>query len=142
MNDTIPLDRIEATVRGRLPGAGDYLRRRVHEALAHAPQPVLAARATIARHNDPAVADKISASANVDLNGRTVHVDVDSATVAAAVDHLHDCLRRSLDRVERRGGGHRASRTRPSPAAGQDRAIVRHRTYSRHRLPWLTPWPI
>ncbi|WP_143249785.1 sigma 54 modulation/S30EA ribosomal C-terminal domain-containing protein [Amycolatopsis sacchari] len=128
MNDNgIPLGSIEISVRGQLPGAGEHLRRRLHDALARAPRPVLAARATIARRNDAAAAVRISAT--IDLNGRILHVDVDGETVATAVDHLQDCVRRALDRA----GRHRAAadRHRPArPVAVRDREIVRHRTFS------------
>ncbi|WP_160148900.1 sigma 54 modulation/S30EA ribosomal C-terminal domain-containing protein [Amycolatopsis alkalitolerans] len=124
----ITADRIEITVRGRLPGAGDYLRRRLHEALVHAPEPVLAARATLTRHNDPAVADKVSAAANVDLDGRLIHVDVSGETVAETVDHLRDSVRRSLERTVR---PHRRRAAAETAVAAREREIVRHRTFSR-----------
>lgn len=129
-NNAITADSIEVTVRGQLPGAGEYLRRRLHDALVHAPEPVLAAHATVTRHNDPAVAEKISASANVDLNGRIVHVDVDGETVAAAVDHLHDSVRRSLDKAVRHHHARRAAAPHGAPVAMRDREIVRHRMFS------------
>lgn len=134
-NNGIPAGSIEVTVRGQLPGAADYLRRRLHEALAHAPVPVLVVHATATRHNDPAVADKISVSANIDLNGKAIHVDVDAATVAEAVDHLHDTVRRVLDKAFRPRTARRDVARHEERVAVRDREIVRHHTFSRAAVP-------
>ncbi|NKQ51797.1 hypothetical protein HFP15_02755 [Amycolatopsis sp. K13G38] len=133
-NNGIAAADIEITVRGHLPGAADYVRRRLHEALTHAPAPVLAAKVTLTRHEDPAASDRISVSANIDLNGRMIHVGIDTRTVAEAADDLHDTVRRTVRRAFRYRS---ARRVRPGHQAVpvRDREVVEHRSISLAVIP-------
>jgi sigma 54 modulation/S30EA-like ribosomal protein len=138
---------VEVTTHGQLPGAADYARKKVGELgrLTHAP--VLHARVRLTQHRDPAVARRVVAQANLDVNGRLVRAQVDGVTAPEAVDRLEARLRQRLERgaehwEARRGrlpqiGPHEwrhqsEPRHRPNyfPRPECDRRVIRHKSYS------------
>jgi ribosome-associated translation inhibitor RaiA len=140
-----PVPEIEVTVRGQLPGAADYARQRLSDALGYAPEPVLAARVRLTEHKGPASRRSILVQANVDLKGRPIRAQATGENVASAVDQLHDRVRRRLDKAARHWEARRGQQPKPEgwrhgnlpaqrspfPSLPEDeREIVRHKTFS------------
>ncbi len=85
----------------------EEVRRRVATVLDRLRQPVLSARVRITRHADPAVARPVTAQANVDVNGRPLHVHVEAGTVGEALAQLEEKLRHAAERAAARWKDHR-----------------------------------
>ncbi len=146
-NDLPAVLDVEVTTRGQLPGAADYARTKIGELGRLTHQPVLHAHVKLSEHGDPAVARRVVAQANLDVNGRPVRAQVEGVTVREAVDRLEARLRHLLERVAehweaRRGGTPKGGphewrhRSEPShrpnyfPRPESERRIMRHKSYS------------
>jgi len=90
---------VEVTTHGQLPDAEDYARRKIAELGRLAHQPVLHADVKLSEHADPAVARRVIAQANLDVNGRLVRAQVEGVTAREAIDRLEARLRRRLERI-------------------------------------------
>ncbi len=138
---------VEVTTHGQLPGADDYARKRIGELGRLAHQPVLHARVRLSQHGDPAVARRVVAQANLDVNGRLIRAQVDGVTAPEAIDRLEARLRHRLERAAehweaKRGGIPRVGphewrhESEPShrpnyfPRPESERRIMRHKSYS------------
>lgn len=86
---------------GIAPDLVDYARGKVAVVLGHTGRAVLRARVRVLRHRDPARARPVEASADVDLNGRPVHVHVTATRPHEAVDLLVERLDHRLERLTR-----------------------------------------
>ncbi|MFF0526754.1 HPF/RaiA family ribosome-associated protein [Nocardia amikacinitolerans] len=112
--------------------AGDYVREKIGPALAHACEPVLAARVRLTGHPDPAVARPVVAQANIDMNGRVVRAQIAAATTREAIDLLAARVKTRLDRLARHRDGLRGGRHGLCAHEGRDddthrRGIVQSR---------------
>src|SRR5271165_574877 len=67
---------VEVTTHGQLPGSEDYARTKIGELGRLTHQPVLHAHVRLSEHGDPAVARRVIAQANLDVNGRLVREPV------------------------------------------------------------------
>lgn len=138
---------VEVTTRGRLDDAADYARAKIGELGPVTHEPVLRAAVKLSEHADPAVARRVVAQANLDVNGRLVRAQVQAGTAREAIDLLQARLRRRLERnaqhwQAKRGGvpmpGGREWRhesethDRPKyfPRPESERRIMRHKSYS------------
>ena len=79
---------VEVTTHGQLPGSEDYARTKIGELGRLTHQPVLHAHVRLSEHGDPAVARRVIAQANLDVNGRLVRAQVEGVTAAEAIDRL------------------------------------------------------
>jgi ribosome-associated translation inhibitor RaiA len=138
---------VEVTTHGQLLDAVDYAREKIG-ALSHLSyQPVLHAHVKLTEHADPAVARRVIAQANLDVNGRLIRAQVEGVTAREAVDRLEARLRRRLERIaehwEARRGRvpsadphewrHQSEPThRPSyfPRPRDQRRIIRHKSFT------------
>ncbi len=138
---------VEVTTHGELPGAEDYARTKIGELGRLTHEPVLRAHVRLSEHGDPAVARRVIAQANLDVNGRLVRAQVEGVTAREAIDRLEARLRRGLERAAehweaKRGGvprhaphewrhqsepGHRPNYY---PRPESERRIMRHKSYS------------
>lgn len=85
-------------VRGEFgDGLAELVDNRVAPIAKHAHEPVLVLRVELHRHADPAVADPVTASANVDFNGRRIHATANARTAAHAIDLVVDRVTRQMD---------------------------------------------
>jgi ribosome-associated translation inhibitor RaiA len=142
-----PVLDVEVTTHGQVPGAEDYARKKIGELGRLTHQPVLHARVRLSEHGNPAVARRVVAQANLDVNGRLVRAQVEGFTVREAIDRLEGRLRHRLERSaehwEAKRGGvprvgphewrHQSEPThRPNyfPRPESDRRILRHKSYS------------
>jgi len=138
---------VEVTTHGQLPGADDYARKKIGGLGRLTHEPVLHAHVRLSEHGDPAVARRVSAQANLDVNGRLIRAHVEGATAREAVDRLEARLRHRLERSaehwEAKRGGlpqggprewrHQSEPThRPNyfPRPENERRIMRHKSYS------------
>lgn len=138
---------VRVTTRGQLPGAEDYARTKISDLGRLTHEPVLDAHVRLSEHGDPAVARRVLAQANLDVNGRLVRAQVEGSTAREAIDQLEARLRHLLERSaqhwEAKRGGlprpaprewrHQSEPThRPSyfPRPESDRRIMRHKSYS------------
>lgn len=138
---------VEVTTRGQLPGADEYARTKIGELGHLSHEPVLYAHVKLSEHGDPAVARRVIAQANLDVNGRLVRAHVEGVTAREAIDRLEARLRRQLERAaehwEAKRGGmpqrgphewrHETEPThRPNyfPRPDSERRIMRHKSYS------------
>ncbi|ORB75879.1 ribosome hibernation promotion factor [Mycobacterium scrofulaceum] len=138
---------VQVTTHGQLPGADDYARTKIGELGHLCHEPVLHAHVRLSEHGDPAVARRVIAQANLDVNGRPVRAQVEGVTAREAIDRLEARLRRQLERAAehweaKRGGvpgrGPREWRheTEPThrpkyfPRPEGERRIMRHKSYS------------
>ncbi|MGO9382600.1 MAG: HPF/RaiA family ribosome-associated protein [Mycobacterium sp.] len=138
---------VEVTTHGQLPGAEDYARTKIGELGRLTHEPVLRAHVRLSEHGDPAVARRVIAQANLDVNGRLVRAQVESVTARDAIDRLEARLRHRLERSaqhwEAKRGGmprvgphewrHQSEPTdRPTyfPRPEGERRIMRHKSYS------------
>jgi ribosome-associated translation inhibitor RaiA len=84
---------VRTETRGAVPkGAVSFAANRIGSLLRTTPEPVLFARVTLTMSADPAVRCPAVAEANVDLNGRLIHVTADGETMHEAVQHAADRL--------------------------------------------------
>jgi len=91
-------DTIEVSLgSGVATGAADYARVKIGRALEHTPEPVLDASVRIMIEHHPA--RLITAAADIDINGRPVHVDSNDMTEWEAIDLLEDRLRQRISRL-------------------------------------------
>jgi ribosome-associated translation inhibitor RaiA len=105
---TIAAEEIQVSLDESIPqDVTEKVRRRVATVLDHLRQPVLSARVRITRHPDPAVARPVTAQANVDVNGRPLHVHVEAETVGEALAQLEEKLRHAAERTAARWKDHR-----------------------------------
>jgi ribosome-associated translation inhibitor RaiA len=138
---------VEVTTHGQLPGADAYARKKIGELGRLTHEPVLHARVRLSQHGDPAVAQRVVAQVNLDVNGRLVRAQVEGVTANEAIDRLAARLRHRLERSaqhwEARRGGmprvgphqwrHQSEPThRPNYFSRPEgeRRIVRHKSYS------------
>jgi len=138
---------VAVTTHGQLPGSEDYARTRIGELGRLAYQLVLHAHVRLSEHGDPAVARRVIAQANLDVNGRLVRAQVEGVTAAEAIHRLEARLRHRLERSaehwEAKRGGiprvgphewrHQSEPThRPTyfPRPESERRIMRHKSYS------------
>ncbi|EFG74208.1 putative ribosomal subunit interface protein [Mycobacterium parascrofulaceum ATCC BAA-614] len=138
---------VQVTTHGQLPGADDYARTKIGELGHLTHEPVLHAHVRLSEHGDPAVARRVIAQANLDVNGRPVRAQVEGVTAREAIDRLEARLRRQLERAaehwEAKRGGvpsrgphewrHETEPThRPKyfPRPEGERRIMRHKSYS------------
>ncbi len=138
---------VEVTTHGKLPGAEDYARTKIGELGRLTHQPVLHAHVKLSEHGDPAVARRVVAQANLDVNGRFVRAQVEGVTEREAIDRLEARLRHRLERAAehweaKRGGApkarphewrHQSEPThRPNyfPRPESERRVMRHKSYS------------
>ncbi len=138
---------VEVTTHGQLPEAEDYARTKIGELGRLTHEPVLHAHVKLSEHGDPAVARRVIAQANLDVNGRPIRAQVEGVTAREAIDRLEARLRRRLERAaeswEARRGGmpkvaphewrHESEPThRPNyfPRPESERRIIRHKSYS------------
>ncbi|WP_354638279.1 ribosome hibernation promotion factor [Kitasatospora camelliae] len=125
--------------------APDYARAKLLAVLDRVDEPVLAARVKLTQEPNPAVARPALAQAVVDLNGRPVRAHVAAATMQEAIDLLQDRLNARIARVRRHRDHHRHHGTAPDAGGdraerghrpqrrdrhGEDRRIVRHKSYT------------
>ncbi len=138
---------VQVTTHGQLPEAEDYARSKIGELGRLSHEPVLHAHVKLSEHGDPAVARRVIAQANLDVNGRLVRAQVEDVTARGAIDRLEARLRHRLERAaehwEAKRGGipktgphewrHQSEPTRrPSyfPRPESERRIMRHKSYS------------
>lgn len=138
---------VQVTTHGQFPDAEDYARAKIGELGRLAHEPVLHANVRLSEHGDPAVARRVIAQANLDVNGRLVRAQVEGVTAREAIDRLAARLRRGLERAAehweaKRGGVPRIAphewrhesepAHRPSyfPRPESERRIMRHKSYS------------
>lgn len=129
---------LDVTTHGKLPGAEDYVRTKLGGLGRVTRLPVLYAHVKLGKHADPAVANRVIAQANFDVNGRVVRAQVEGVTAREAIDRLEARLRRQLERL----GEHReANRDRVFHAESahrptfvrrpeEDSEIIRHKSFS------------
>lgn len=94
-----PVIEIDVTTHGELPGAADYARSKIGELGRLTHRPVLHAHVKLTAHHDPAVQRPVVAQANLDVQGRLVHAQVEAATAHEAIDRLEARLRHLLERA-------------------------------------------
>lgn len=138
---------VEVTTPGQLSDAGDYARAKIGELGRLTHEPVLHARVRLSEHGDPAVARRVIAQGNLDVNGRPVRAQVEGVTAREAIDRLEARLRHRLERSaehwEAKRGGmprlgphewrHQSEPThRPKyfPRPESERRIMRHKSCS------------
>jgi len=138
---------VEVTTHGQVPGAEGYARTKIGELGRLTHEPVLHAHVKLSEHGDPAVARRVVAQANLDVNGRLVRAQVEGVTAQEAIDRLEARLRHRLERSaehwEAKRGGmprvgphewrHQSEPTyRPDyfPRPESERRIMRHKSYS------------
>ncbi len=138
---------VEVTTDGQVPDAEDYARKKIGELGRLTHEPVLHARVRLSEHGDPAVARRVIAQANLDVNGRLVRAQVEGVTAQEAIDRLEARLRHRLERSAEhweakrggvpRGGPHEwrhqsepTHRPQYFPRPESDRRIMRHKSYS------------
>ncbi|SDI14514.1 Sigma 54 modulation/S30EA ribosomal protein C terminus [Actinokineospora alba] len=123
---TIPTPAV--VLRGEFgAGVGDYATGKLTKALSHAHHRVQLVRVTVTRLPDPAVAEPVRATADIDLDGRHVHVRADATGAREAIDRLAHRLAHRLSNLWHRPSKHRNT-ARPSSTPG--RQVVSHVTYS------------
>jgi ribosome-associated translation inhibitor RaiA len=138
---------VEVTTHGQVPGAEDYARKKIGELGRLAHEPVLHARVRLSEQGDPAVARRVIAQANLDVNGRLVRAQVEGVTAWEAIDRLEARLRHRLERSaehweakrggiprvgphEWRHGSEPTHRPKYFPRPESERRILRHKSYS------------
>ncbi len=138
---------VEVTTHGKLPGAEDYARTKIGELGRLTHEPVLDAHVRLTEHGDPAVARRVVAQANLDVNGRLVRAQVEGVTAQEAIDRLEARLRHRLERSAEHWQAKRGGLPRPAgdewrhesepthrpnyfPRPEGERRIMRHKSYS------------
>ncbi|TQF02808.1 HPF/RaiA family ribosome-associated protein [Kitasatospora acidiphila] len=150
---TAPATDVLVETRGEVTlAAPDYARTKILAVLGRLDEPVVAARVKLTQEPNHAMAKPSLAQAVVDLNGRPVRAHVAAATMQEAVDLLQDRLNARIARVRGHREHHRHHATAPvglpdgarhehrpqrHARSGQERRIVRHKSYSLARQ---TPW--
>jgi ribosome-associated translation inhibitor RaiA len=138
---------VDVTTHGQLPDGEDYARTKIGALGRFTHQPVLRAHVKLSKHADPAVARRVIAQANLDVNGRLVRAQVEGTTVREAIDRLEARLRHKLERIaehwEARRGGRPSTgphewrhqsepthRPRYFPRPPDRRRIIRHKSFT------------
>lgn len=138
---------VDVTTSGRLDDAADYARAKIGELGPVTHEPLLRAAVKLSEHADRAVARRVIAQANLDVNGRLIRAQVQAGTAREAIDLLQARLRRRLERSAlhweaKRGGIPKANggewrhesetQDRPKyfPRPDGERRIMRHKSYS------------
>jgi ribosome-associated translation inhibitor RaiA len=138
---------VEVTTHGKLPGAEEYARAKIGDLARYTHQPVLRAHVKLSEHGDPAVARRVIAQANLDVNGRLIRAQVEGVTERETIDLLDDRLRHRLERAaahweakrgrtpkvdphEWRHQSEPAHRPNYFPRPQSERRIMRHKSYS------------
>jgi ribosome-associated translation inhibitor RaiA len=107
---------MDVTLQGDFPpGIVEYARKKVAAAVRHVTEPVLSVRVRLTRHADPAVAQPVTARANIDVNGRIVHAGVAAETARESIDLLEARLRRELEGTARHWEARRGRMSHPEP---------------------------
>ncbi|MFJ1706650.1 HPF/RaiA family ribosome-associated protein [Kitasatospora sp. NPDC088346] len=143
---TAPDTEVLVETRGEVTlAAPDYARTKMLAVLGRLDGPVLAARVKLTQEPNHAMAKPSLAQAVVDLNGRPVRAHVAAATMQEAVDLLQDRLNTRIARVRDHRDHHRQHASAPDgppdgarhehrpqrhSRSGQERRIVRHKSYS------------
>lgn len=97
---------VQVQLSGQIPAdVGPYAERRLREAFAETHFPVLHARVRLTHYADPALERPVVGQANLDVNGRSVRVQLRAPTAREAVDLLHDRLAHRLRNVVQRAEG-------------------------------------
>lgn len=151
MTTVVPADVVTVRTHGHVTADEiGYARSKILAATRCAHGPVLLTRVKLTRLADPAVGRRAIVQANVDLNGRLLRAQVARPSMREAADEVHDRLR---DRIQRAAGRWDAKRRhapsrRPTPQrrsakaaitrlhdlpGGQDRQVVRHKTFTLRR---------
>ena len=114
-----------------------YLLRKVGAVARLAPQPILAARASLRLERNPSLERPAVATASLDVNGRHVRAQVAAAGAQEAIDLLEERLRRRLEELADRDRSARRSRAdlpapRPDFVARppEERRLIAHKTYA------------
>ncbi|WP_030270351.1 sigma 54 modulation/S30EA ribosomal C-terminal domain-containing protein [Streptomyces sp. NRRL B-24484] len=142
---TRPAAGVRVETRGEVTRAApDYARAKLTAVLDRLDEPVLAVRVRLTQEPNHAMARPSLAQAVVDLNGRPVRAHVAAATMQEAIDLLQDRLNARIARVRRHRDHHRHHGTAPDTGGdrtgrghrpqrrerdGEDRRIVRHKSY-------------
>ena len=93
---------VQVVVDGEAPAAARaHARARIEALTRLVSAPLLHAHVRLTRHRDPAVAQPVVASANLDVNGRAVHAQVRATTVTEAIDLLSARLAHAMRRLAR-----------------------------------------
>jgi hypothetical protein len=120
---------VQTETRGDVPRFAVRLAAaKVQSLLRMAPEPVLFARVTLTMAADPAVGRPAAVRANVDLNGRLIHVEVAAVTAREAVERMGDRLRIRLERAARSWAATRGGKPVPLPHEWRHEGIARSRT--------------
>lgn len=90
---------VDVTISGQLPGAAEYVRKKIGGLGRFAHHRVLHARVRLTRHADPAVKRPVVAQANLDVDGRPVRAQALGDTAHEAIDRLETRLRSRLQRA-------------------------------------------
>jgi hypothetical protein len=126
---TTPAVHVQTETRGDVPRFAVRLAAaRVQSLLRMAPEPVLFARVTLTMAADPAVGRPATVRANVDLNGRLIHVGTAAATAREAVERMGDRLRIRLERAARNWAATRGGKPVPLPHEWRHESTPRSRT--------------
>jgi ribosome-associated translation inhibitor RaiA len=138
---------VELVERGGVPAAALHRAEAKITAVArYTDEPILRVRVRLTAAPDPAVADRVRAQANLNVNGRLVRAQVAAPTPDQAISRLQRRLRRRLSGMARgweaRRGRQPAARaagwrhgSRPSrrpayyPRPAEQRQVVRHKTF-------------
>lgn len=114
-----------------------YLLRKVGAVARLAPQPILAARASLRLERNPSLERPAVAKASLDVNGRHVRAQVAAAGAQEAIDLLEERLRRRLEELADRDRAARRSRADlPAPQPDvvsrppEERRLIAHKTYA------------
>ena len=122
---TTPVVHVQTETRGDvLRFATRLAAAKVESLLRMAPEPVLFARVTLTMAADRAVARPATARANVDLNGRLIHVGAAAVTAREAVERMGDRLRIRLERAARNWAATRGASRCPCRTSGGMKAFL------------------
>src|SRR5215469_12185257 len=133
---TRPAVHVQTEIRGDVPRfAAGLAAAKVGSLLRMAPEPVLFARVTLTMAADRAVARPATARANVDLNGRLIHVGAAAVTAREAAERMGDRLRSRLERAARNWAATRGGKPVPLPREWRHESIPRSRPPYFPRLP-------
>ena len=125
---TTPVVHVQTETRGDVPRFATRLAAaKVESLLRMAPEPVLFALVTLTMAADRAVARPATARANVDLNGRLIHVGAAAVTAREAVERMGDRLRIRLERAARNWAATRGGKPVPMPHEWRHESIPRSR---------------
>ena len=126
---TTPAVHVQTETRGNVPRyAVGLAAAKVQSLLRIAPEPMLFARVTLTMAADRAVERPATVRANVDLNGRLIHVEAAAVTAREAVERMGDRLRIRLERAARSWAATRGGKPVPLPHEWRHESVPRSRT--------------